>query len=93
MAAVILYWGVGLAQAMLALSMLIAIWRLVMGPRAQDRIMGLDTLYITTMMMFLLFSIRANSILYFEAAAIIGLMGFVSSIALAKLLMRGEVIE
>jgi len=93
MAAVILYWGVGLAQAMLALAMLIAIWRLVVGPRAQDRIMGLDTLYITTMMMFLLFSIRANSILYFEAAAIIGLMGFVSSIALAKLLMRGEVIE
>jgi len=93
MAAVILYWGVGLAQAMLALSMAFAIWRLVGGPRAQDRIMGLDTLYVTTMMMFLLFSIRANSILYFEAAAIIGLMGFVSSIALAKLLMRGEVIE
>jgi len=93
MSAVILYWGVGVAQVLLAISMLLSCWRLVSGPRAQDRIMGLDTLYVSSMMMFLLFSIRASSVLYFEAALIIGLMGFVSSIALAKLLMRGEVIE
>jgi len=93
MSAVILFWGIGLAQIMLGLAMLLCAWRLIFGPRAQDRIMGLDTLYITSMMMLLLFGMRAGSSLYFEAALIIALLGFVSSIALAKLLMRGEVIE
>jgi len=93
MSAVILYWGIGLAQIMLGLAMLLCTWRLVFGPRAQDRIMGLDTLYVTSMMMLLLFGMRTGSSLYFEAALIIALLGFVSSIALAKLLMRGEVIE
>jgi len=93
MSAVILYWGIGLAQIMLGLAMLLCSWRLIFGPRAQDRIMGLDTLYVTVMMMLLLFGMRAESSLYFEAALIIALLGFVSSIALAKLLMRGEVIE
>jgi len=93
MSAVLLFWGIGLAQIMLGLAMILCAWRLVFGPRAQDRIMGLDTLYVTAMMMLLLFGMRAGSSLYFEAALIIALLGFVSSIALAKLLMRGEVIE
>jgi len=91
--AVILYWGIGLAQIMLGLAMVCCAWRLFFGPRAQDRIMGLDTLTVTSMMMLLLFGMRAETSLYFEAALIIALLGFVSSIALAKLLMRGEVIE
>jgi len=90
---VILYWGIGLSQVMLGLAMLLCAWRLIFGPRAQDRIMGLDTLSVTSMMMLILFGLRAGSSLYFEAALILALLGFVSSIALAKLLMRGEVIE
>ena len=63
------------------------------GPRAQDRILGLDTLYVNAMLMLVTFGIRTGSTLYFEAALVIGLLGFVWTVALAKFLMRGEVIE
>jgi multicomponent K+:H+ antiporter subunit F len=87
--------GAGLmaGQLMLALAMALAVWRIVRGPRAQDRILGLDTLYVTAMLMMVTFGIRTGSTLYFEAALVIGLLGFASTVALAKFLMRGEVIE
>ena len=82
-----------LAQLALAVAMLIAAWRMVRGPRAQDRILGLDTLYLNGMLMAVVFGIRTDSDLYFEAALIIGMLGFTATVALAKFLMRGEVIE
>jgi multicomponent K+:H+ antiporter subunit F len=63
------------------------------GPRAQDRVLGLDTLYVNAMLLILTFGIRSGSTIYFEAALVIALLGFVSTVALAKFLMRGEVIE
>jgi len=93
MSGIVLYWGVLFSQLMLAAAMLLATIRLVWGPRAQDRIVGFDSLYITMMLLFIVFGIRAGTTLYFEAALVIGLLGFMSSIALAKFLMRGEVIE
>ncbi|MBA1157602.1 K+/H+ antiporter subunit F [Microvirga mediterraneensis] len=93
MSAVILGWAVTGAQVLLGLAMCCATYRLVVGPRAQDRILGLDTLYVNAMLLLVTFGIRAGSSLYFEAALIIGLLGFVATVALAKFLMRGEVIE
>jgi multicomponent K+:H+ antiporter subunit F len=92
-ALVILGWAVTSAQVMLGLAMCCATFRVVVGPRAQDRILGLDTLYVGAMLMLVAFGIRTGSTLYFEAALVIGLLGFVSTVALAKFLMRGEVIE
>ena len=89
----ILLWSVTIAQIALALAMLFALVRMIKGPRAQDRVLGLDTLYVNVMLMLLLFGIRTGSTLYFEAALIIGMVGFVATVALAKFLMRGEVIE
>ena len=89
----ILDWAITIAQILLGLAMCCATFRLVTGPRAQDRILGLDTLYVTGMLMLVTFGIRTGSTLYFEAALVIGLLGFVSTVALAKFLMRGEVIE
>ena len=86
-------WAVTIAQILLGLAMCCATFRLVTGPRAQDRILGLDTLYVTAMLMLVTFGMRTGSTLYFEAALVIGLLGFVSTVALAKFLMRGEVIE
>lgn len=86
-------WTLTLAQLALAIAMLIAAWRMVRGPRAQDRILGLDTLYLNGMLMAVVFGIRTDSDLYFEAALIIGMLGFTATVALAKFLMRGEVIE
>lgn len=89
----ILVYGLYIARFLLGCSCLLVTWRIVKGPKAQDRIIALDTLYITAMLLFATFSISADSRIYFETALIIAMIGFVSTIALAKFLMRGEVIE
>ncbi|CAM3385712.1 K+/H+ antiporter subunit F [Pseudomonas floridensis] len=76
-----------------ALAMVITLIRLLKGPSAQDRVLALDYLYITAMLMMLVLGIRYASDTYFEAAMLIALFGFVGSFALAKFLLRGEVIE
>jgi multicomponent K+:H+ antiporter subunit F len=82
-----------LAQLMLGMAMACATFRVLRGPRAQDRVLGLDTLYVNGMLLMLTFGMRSGSTHYFEAALVIGLLGFVSTAAVAKFLMRGEVIE
>ena len=81
------------AQVMLALAMACAAVRLAIGPRAQDRVLALDTLYVNAMLLILVFGIREASTHYFEAALVIAMLGFVSTAALSKFLLRGEVIE
>ena len=81
------------AQTLMGMAMLCAVWRLLRGPRAQDRVLALDTLYVNAMLLVLTLGIRTGTTLYFEAALIIALLGFVSTAALAKFLLRGEVIE
>lgn len=78
---------------MLVAAMGCDLYRVIRGPRAQDRILCLDAMYVTAMLLVLTIGIRTASPIYFEAALIIAVMGFVSSVALAKFLMRGEVIE
>jgi len=65
----------------------------VRGPRAQDRVLALDALYIDGMLLLFTIGIRTGSILYVEAGLIIALLGFASIAAFAKFLLRGEVIE
>ncbi|WP_414902324.1 K+/H+ antiporter subunit F [Sphingomonas flavalba] len=81
------------AQVLLGFAMACAAWRLAQGPRAQDRVLGLDALYVNAMLLLLTFGIQTGRPLYFEAALVIALLGFASTVALAKFLMRGEVIE
>jgi len=93
MSATILFWSLSIAQVLLVLAMLAAVFRMIKGPRAQDRVLSLDALYVAAMLLMVVFGIRSGTTLYFEAALIIGVLGFASSVALAKFLMRGEVIE
>jgi multicomponent K+:H+ antiporter subunit F len=81
------------AQVLLALAMAFALARLLLGPHAQDRVLALDTLYMNAMLLVLTFGVAAGSRAYFEAALVIGMLGFVSTAAAAKFLLRGEVIE
>ncbi|MGQ0752811.1 MAG: K+/H+ antiporter subunit F [Betaproteobacteria bacterium] len=85
--------AVTVAQVLLALAMLLAVYRLLRGPRAQDRVLALDTLYVDALLLILTYGVRTGTTLYFEAALMIGMLGFVSTVALAKFLLRGEVIE
>jgi multicomponent K+:H+ antiporter subunit F len=89
----ILFWSLNAALFLLAVAMFCAIWRLLIGPRAQDRVMALDCLFINGMLMMLVLGIEYASDVYFEAAMLIALFGFLGSTALAKFLLRGEVIE
>ena len=93
MSAVVLTWSVTAAQIFLGLAMGCAAFRILRGPRAQDRVVGFDTLYVNAMLLLLTFGIRSGDALYFEAALIIALLGFVGTVALAKFLLRGEMIE
>ncbi|MBO9652288.1 MAG: K+/H+ antiporter subunit F [Variovorax sp.] len=89
----VLFWALKLALFLLAVAMLCAVTRLLIGPTAQDRVMALDCLYINGMLMMLILGINYTSNVYFEAAMLIALFGFLGSTAIAKFLLRGEVIE
>ena len=87
-----LAWSTTAAQILLGLAMACAAFRILRGPRAQDRVVGFDSLYVNAMLLLLAFGIGSGSAIYFEAALIVALLGFVSTVALAKFLLRGEVI-
>ncbi len=76
-----------------ALAMALALLRLMRGPSAQDRVLALDFQSVAAMLVMLVLGIRYDSNMYFESALLIALFGFVGSVALAKFLLRGEVIE
>ncbi|WP_018990548.1 K+/H+ antiporter subunit F [Aromatoleum toluclasticum] len=85
--------AIGFALTCVVLAMLLCAVRLLIGPSAHDRVLALDTLWMCTILLAVMLGIRYGSQIYFDAALIIALLGFVSTIALAKFLMRGEVIE
>jgi len=89
----VLTWGITGAQVFLGLALACSTFRILWGPRAQDRVLGFDSLYLNAMLLVLTFGIRSGSTLYFEAALMMALLGFVTTVALAKFLLRGEVIE
>jgi multicomponent K+:H+ antiporter subunit F len=76
-----------------AVASVLALVRLVRGPRAQDRVYALDLLYLHALLVMLVLGIQHRSDVYFEAALLIALFSFVSSSAMAKFILRGEVIE
>ena len=74
-------------------AMVLGLVRLMHGPSAQDRVLAVDFLYVVGVLMMLVLAIRYESEIYFEGALLMALFGFVSTAALAKFLLRGEVIE
>ena len=76
-----------------ALAMLLAAWRLLRGPSLPDRILALDTLYIDSLALLVLVGVYRDTPLYFEAALVISMLGFVGTVVLSKYLMRGDIAE
>jgi Multisubunit Na+/H+ antiporter, MnhF subunit len=89
----LLSWVLLISQCLLGLTVALAGIRLYRGPRSEDRVLSLDCMYIAAMLLFITFGISMQNDLFFELALGIALVGFVSSLAFAKFLMRGEVIE
>jgi multicomponent K+:H+ antiporter subunit F len=88
-----LYYVIPLCLAIMTVALVLTLLRLIKGPDLPDRILALDTLYINAIALIVLFGIWLGSDLYFEAALLIAVMGFVGTVAVAKYLLRGDIIE
>lgn len=80
-------------SVVLGIALILNGWRLLIGPSTADRILALDTMYINSIALIVLLGLYFESTLYFEAALLIAMLGFVSTAALAKYLLRGDIIE
>ncbi|NYT25638.1 K+/H+ antiporter subunit F [Alcaligenaceae bacterium] len=89
----ILYLASVFALGCFVLALSLAVIRLSSGPTAADRVLALDTMYINGMLILLTLGLHYNSPVYFDVALLICVFGFVGSVAMAKFLLRGEVIE
>jgi multicomponent K+:H+ antiporter subunit F len=81
------------ATGAVGLALLLCVWRLLRGPEVVDRVLALDTMYINVVALVVLIGIRLSSAMFFEAALLIALLGFASTVALSRYLSRGDVIE
>ncbi|PJK13230.1 K+/H+ antiporter subunit F [Lysobacteraceae bacterium NML120232] len=74
-------------------AMLFSLWRLLRGPTAPDRILALDTLYVSAIAQLVLLGMYIKSGIYFEAALIIAMLGFFGTLVLAKYVIRRDIVE
>ena len=93
MSALLIEYAVYFSLTCLSLAVVCAAIRLFIGPRAKDRILAFDTIYICGMLIVLVLAVRSGISVYFDVALLLALFGFVSTAAMAKFLLRGEIIE
>ena len=77
----------------IALSLLLALIRLLKGPNTGDRILALDTMVVNAIALIILLGMRLGTQIYFESAMIFAMLGFVSTVAVARFVLRGDIIE
>ena len=81
------------ALSVVGVAMLMSLWRLLRGPTAPDRILALDTLYVNAVAQLILFGMLLDSEVYFEAALIIAMLGFFTTVVLSKYVIRRDIVE
>jgi len=74
-------------------ALLFNLWRIVFAPGVGDRILALDTMVINSIALITLYGIQAGTTVYFEVAMIIAMVGFVSTVAYCRFMLRGDIIE
>jgi multicomponent K+:H+ antiporter subunit F len=89
----VLDWALNLGILAITLAVLLCAVRLLRGPTATDRVLALDTLYMNAVALIVLLGIRWNTALLFEGALLVAMLGFASTVALARYLSRGDVVE
>ncbi|NIZ09339.1 K+/H+ antiporter subunit F [Pseudooceanicola sp. HF7] len=85
--------AVAFAIACFGLGLLMNLWRIVKGPNSADRILALDTMVINVIALLVLYGIRNGTEMYFEAAMLVAMVGFVSTVAYCRFVLRGDIIE
>lgn len=84
---------IAVAAAMLGVAMLLNLGRLLAGPGMADRVLALDTLSLNAVGLIVLLGIATRTAFYFEAAVLIAALGFVATVAFARLQLRGAVVD
>lgn len=85
--------AIAIAMFVVGVAMVLALWRLLRGPTAPDRILALDALYVCAIAQLMLFGMRLRSEIYFEAALIIAMLGFFGTVVLSKYVIRRDIVE
>ena len=85
--------AIAASMYVVGLAMLLALWRLLRGPSVPDRILALDTLNVTAIAELMLLGMYLKSAVYFEAALVIAMLGFVSTVVLSKYVIRRDIVE
>lgn len=85
--------AIGISMYVVGVAMLLALWRLLRGPTVPDRILALDTLNVTAIAELMLLGMHLKTAIYFEAALIIAMLGFVSTVVLSKYVIRRDIVE
>ncbi len=93
MSTVALEMALNIAIVAVSLALLPCGWRLIFGPHSVDRVLAIDTLYINAVALVVLLGIRLDTPMLFEGALLVAMLGFVSTVAMARYLTRGDVIE
>ena len=75
------------------LGLIFNLWRIISGPDHADRILALDTMVINVISLLVLYGIWKGTAVYFEASMLIAMVGFVSTVAYCRFLLRGDIIE
>ncbi len=81
------------AFACFGLGLLFCLWRVVFGPNPADRILALDTMVINVIALLVLYGIAEGTAVYFEASMLVAMVGFVSTVAYCRFVLRGDIIE
>lgn len=82
-----------IAAVAIALALLSNGWRLFRGPSLGDRVVALDTMVINVIALIVVIGMIGGTSLYFEAAVLLAMVGFVSTIAFCKFILRGDIVE
>jgi multicomponent K+:H+ antiporter subunit F len=82
-----------ISLALMILALLLNVYRLTVGPDLPDRLLALDTMYVNSIALIVLMGLWLNTKTYFESALLIALLGFISTVAVCKYLLRGDIIE
>lgn len=81
------------AMSCFGIGLLFSLWRLLRGPTRADRILSLDTMVINFIAILVLYGVSNGTKVYFEASMLIAMVGFVSTVAFCRFLLRGDIIE
>ena len=95
MTTALVFWDIALVIAFVALALgqILSMVRLVLGPTTGDRILALDTMVINALGLVIVLGIHQGVQIYFEVSLLIAMLGFVSTVALARFILRGDIIE